>query len=157
MALDAKDARVLHHQLHRGVVRQREQPGPRGNVRVVRRRPRVVERRERHGREVGRVDAAGQAREVRLQQRRGREHEGDVVHGGRELRAVGPLARHVLWARQRAQPDREEEPPVHRLRHGCRVLWCGEAEEFGREVGDEVGVVEERQGRLEERQVLVEA
>uniref|UniRef100_J3L5Q8 Uncharacterized protein n=1 Tax=Oryza brachyantha TaxID=4533 RepID=J3L5Q8_ORYBR len=130
VALGAEDAGALHHQLHRRAVRQHDQPRPVGHVGVVRRRPRVVERRRRHGREVGEVHPAGPAGEVRLQQRRGGEHEGDVVHGRREPAPVGPLARPVDGAGVRAQPHREEEPPVHLLRHVRRVLRRGEAAEL---------------------------
>ena len=158
VALDAEDAGALHHQLHVGAVRDDHQLGPVGHVGVVGRRPRVVERRQRRHGEVRLVDAAGQAGEVRVQQRLGREHEGDVVHGRRELRRVGgALARGVGRARVRAQPHREEEPLVHRLRHRRRVLRRREAEELGREVADEAGVVELRQRRPVERQGLVEA
>ena len=157
MALGAEDAGALQHQLHAGAVRQHHQLGAVGHVGVVGRRPRVVERDERRGGEVGRVHPLGLSGEVRLQQRRRREHEGDVDHGRREPAAVGgALARPVHGARVRAQPDREEEPPVHLLRHGGGVLRGGEAAELGRVVGDEARVVDLRQRRLQRREVLVE-
>jgi hypothetical protein len=151
VALGAEDAGGLQHDLDAGIVVQHHHLGPVGNVGVVRRRARVVERLERRGGEVGRVHA-GDTAVVRLQERGGGHVEGHVVHGRREHGPVGPLARLVDGAGVGAEPDGEEEGAVHGAGHVGRVVRGCQAPEPGAVVRGEGRVVERGERGPEERE-----
>ena len=154
MALGAQDAGALQHHLHAGIVLQHHHLGPAGDVGVVGRRARVVERLQRRDGEVGRVHA-GDVVVVRLQERGGGHGEGHVVHGRRELGPVGgALARLVGRARVGAEPHGEEEGAVHGAGHGGGEVRCGQAPEPGAVVGREGRVVERGERGPEEREAL---
>lgn len=91
---------------------------------------------------------------MRLQQRRRRQCERDVVDRRSELGAVGTLAGLVLGARVSPEPDREEEVPVHGLRNVYRMPCIRKAAESPRVVLGIRRVVEGGKFWLKERDIF---
>ncbi|PON68812.1 hypothetical protein TorRG33x02_260940 [Trema orientale] len=91
VALGAKNASVLHDQLHTSIVRQHHHLCPTANaahISIVRSDPGEVEWPERKAREVGRVNPICSPKEMGLEQSSGRQSERHVVHRCREFSPV---------------------------------------------------------------------
>lgn len=126
VTLRTQNTRPLQNDLHARIKRQHHQTRTVTHKSIIRRRPGVIERKQRLRRKISPVNPISPPREIGLHNRRRRKGKRDIVDRSGEFRAIGSLTRGVLGTGGGSKSDGEEKFLVHRLGNIGREFLTGQ-------------------------------